>query len=97
MGNKVAVDDPHSDVDADTLEEIPTSVGVAVLLPGFSVGRPGGPTLVPALAGWSALQLADASVESGELTVMGLWLAFVGWRRPKPVDEFSARPANLSA
>ncbi len=39
--------------------------------------------------------LIAARIFFGLLTVMGLWLAFVGWRRPKPVDEFSA-PARES-
>jgi hypothetical protein len=34
--------------------------------------------------------LLAARVFFGLLTVMGLWLSFVGWRRSKPVDEFSA-------
>jgi hypothetical protein len=36
--------------------------------------------------------LITARIFFGLLTVMGLWLSFVGWRRPKPVDEFSAPP-----
>jgi hypothetical protein len=39
--------------------------------------------------------LIAARIFFGLLTVMGVWLAFVGWRRPKPVDEFSA-PARES-
>jgi hypothetical protein len=39
--------------------------------------------------------LIAARIFFGLLTVMGLWLSFVGWRPPKPVDEFSA-PARDS-
>ncbi len=31
------------------------------------------------------------------LIVMGLWLAFLGWRPPTPVDDFSASSVNLPA
>ena len=39
--------------------------------------------------------LIAARIFFGLLTVMGLWLSFVGWRPPKPVDEISA-PARDS-
>jgi len=39
--------------------------------------------------------LIAARIFFGLLTVMGLWLAFVGWRPQRPVDEFSA-PARDS-
>ena len=53
MDLEVTVDNPHSDVDADTLQQLPTSVGVVGgLLPRFAVGLPGGPILVPPFAGW---------------------------------------------
>ena len=38
VGAEVAVDDPHTDVDADTYQQSPTSIGVCVPLPG-SPGR----------------------------------------------------------
>jgi hypothetical protein len=41
--------------------------------------------------------LIAARIFFGVLTVMGLLLAFVGWRRPQPVDDFSASSANLPA
>jgi hypothetical protein len=41
--------------------------------------------------------LTAARIFFGLLTVMGLWLAFVGWRPPKPVDDFSVSSANLPA
>jgi hypothetical protein len=33
--------------------------------------------------------LIAARIFFGLLTMMGLWLAFVGWRRPAPVDELA--------